>query len=376
MAHSGDDTDARVSADREAPPEENAKTADKRARLEREKQELLASLAGGDFSTMKTKVAGMLNLYPDTRNSDVALSLKYWETFQPEIYNPHGIHPRDLFKLERLHYIVRARAKIQNEYGLFQADDKIRGHRKGREEEMHEAVVEDAAPRRVVFIYADETGKTQDYVIVAAVWVLTGYAVFTVSRAIDAWKSASAWSNREVHFSRLGKGDSVALLEYLRVIQANREFLSFKVIAIDRARTRRSIEEIVIKLHEHMLIRGTEHEVKTGRIELPREFELTVDEEDSLDSFNLEEMRRRVNDEYERSLDGKAVLASAKSASSRRSDLIQLADLIAGAVNRRLNPQEGRNHKDDMADRIIEELGLSLEEEHVPGLDAAALFRV
>jgi hypothetical protein len=241
---------------------------------------------------------------------------------------------------------------------------------------MHEAVLDDVTPRKVVFIYADETGKTQEYVIVAAVWVLTGRAVFVISRAIDAWKTGSPWKDREVHFSRFGKNDSSPLDEYLQVIQANREFLSFKVIAVERARTKRTIEEVVIKLHEHMLIRGTEHEVKTGRIDLPREFEVTVDEEDSLDSFNLAEMKRRVNEEYGRGLGGRAVLAEATSASSKKSNLIQLADLIAGAVNRRLNHRGDRNHKDDMADRIIDELGLVLEEEDLPGLDASALFRV
>jgi hypothetical protein len=125
MSQGSDDADVSDLNDGEPASEDTAANARKQLRLAREKQELLASLASGDFSTMKTRVAGMLNFYPDSRNSDVALTLKYWETFQPEIYKPHGILPRDLFKLERLHYIVRARAKIQNEYGLFQADEKI-----------------------------------------------------------------------------------------------------------------------------------------------------------------------------------------------------------------------------------------------------------
>jgi hypothetical protein len=157
----------------------------KAARRERGRLDLIASLASGDFSGMRTRVAAMLNLYPHTRNSDVSLTLKYWETFQPEVFNASWIMPKDLFKLERLHYIVRARAKIQNEYGLFQADSAIRRRRKHIEEDMEDAVIEDAAPRRIAWIYADETGKNQDFVIVAAVWVLTGRAVFDISRAIE-----------------------------------------------------------------------------------------------------------------------------------------------------------------------------------------------
>lgn len=43
----------------------------KAARREREKEELLASLAVSDFSAMKTKVAAILNLYPHPRKSQV-----------------------------------------------------------------------------------------------------------------------------------------------------------------------------------------------------------------------------------------------------------------------------------------------------------------
>lgn len=348
----------------------------KKARLEKEKLELLASLAGGDYSAMKTKVAAILNLYPHTRNSDIALSLKYWETFQPNIYKESGIMPKDLFKLERLHYIVRVRAKIQNEYGLFQADEKIRNHRKNREEDMLEAVLQDEAPRRMVSIFADETGKNQDFVIVAAIWVLTGHSVFTVSMAIQDWQQNSSWAKREIHFARFGKNDLEPLEEYLNVIIENREFLSFKAIAVERAKTRRSIEETVQKLHEHMLVRGAEHEVSSGRIDLPRDIELTVDEDQSLDSFVLSEMHRRIALDFENNYQGKLVLNSIQTASSRNSQLVQLADLVAGAVNRRLNHRGDRNYKDDMADRIIDVLGLTLNEEDLPGLDSTAHFRV
>lgn len=348
----------------------------KLARIEREKRELLAELAGGDFSTQRTKVAAILNLFPDSRNSDITLALKYWELFQPEIYNPSGIMPKDLFKLERIQYIARARAKIQNEYGLFQADEKIKHHRKKQEEVMHEAVLEDAPQRRVIQVFADETGKTQQFVIVAAVWVLSGRAVFKVDNAIRQWKEKSLWANREVHFAKFGKKDFETLKEYLGVIHQNREFLSFKVIAVDKSRTSRKIEEVVSKLHEHMIVRGAEHEVERGRIDLPREIGITVDEEQSLDPFTLAEMKRKIEIDLARNYDGQFLVGDIQTVSSRKSALVQLADLIAGAVNRRLNHENERNYKDEMADLIVQTLDLTLSEEGVPGLDVSALFRV
>lgn len=184
--------------------------------------------------------------------------------------------------------------------------------------------------------------------MVASVWVLTGRAVFTAGRAIEAWKSVSPWSGREIHFSKFGKQDMDALAEYLSVIERNREFLSFRLIAVERAKTRRPVEEVVMKLHEHMMIRGCEHEVGTGRVGLPREFQLTVDEENSLDSFHLNDMRDRVNEAYQRSFGGQAHLA------------------VAHHVG-------DRNFK---ADLIIDRLGLSLGEGEFSGLDSSAHFRM
>ena len=159
------------SEEKELSEEELAKLQKKQFKLEKEKKKLLASLAGGDFSTQRTKVAFVLNLYPRTRNSDITLSLKYWEIFQPDLFNKNGIKPENLFKLERMHFIARARAKIQNEYELFTADEKVRLHRRQHEETMQDEVFNDVPARKVVNVFSDETGKNGDYVIVASVWV-------------------------------------------------------------------------------------------------------------------------------------------------------------------------------------------------------------
>src|SRR5690606_30319763 len=307
------------------------------AKIGKEKQLLLDSLAGGDFSKQKTKVAYILNLYPDSRNSDVTLALRYWQTFQSDIYNPLGILPQDLFKLERFHYLVRARAKIQNEYKLFVPNAEIQRFRRKHEETMTDAVVQDSVPRSVINIFADESGKTQDYVIVASVWVLSGKAVYTISQAISKWKEKSVWKDREIHFSKMGAKDIEPLAELLSVVLQNREFLSFKTIAVERKRTKRAINEVIEKLHENMLIHGANHEISNNRVQLPQSLNVTVDHEQSLDAIALEELRRRINAEYSQSHGDKLKIASLVSISSKISPLVQLADVVAGAINRKLN---------------------------------------
>jgi hypothetical protein len=230
-------------------------------------------------------------------------------------------------------------------------------------------------------VFADETGKTGPYVLVAAVWVLDAHAIFQLTNGIRKWKVEWNWKDREmkdreIHFSKFGRQDIAALGALLDVVSANREYLSFKIIAFKKARTSRSIEEVVRRLHEHMLWRGTDHEVASGRIDLPRQIQVAIDEEQSLDDFILAEMRQSVGANLDQVYDGGLLIQDIRTVSSRNSPMIQLADLIAGAVGRRLNHEGERGVKDEISDMVIERLGLDLTEGDVPGLDATALFTV
>ncbi len=229
---------------------------------------------------------------------------------------------------------------------------------------------------RVALSSCNRPGKTHRFVIVASVWVLSGRAVFTISKAISEWQKQSVWKNREVHFSKFGKSDYETLKAYLAVILENREYLGFKVIAVERAKTNRSIEETILKLHEHMLIRGAAHEVTSGRMDLPREMDVTVDEEQSLDSFVIADLRDRVSVNYKGRFSDTLQLRSLQTASSKNSQLVQLSDVIAGAIGRILNHDGERNFKDDMAELVAQMLDLKLDEENIDGLDSSALFNV
>ena len=343
-----------------------------------ERERLLESVAAGDFSTLIAKVGYMLNLYPDTRNSDVQLAIQYWGTFQPDLFNEFGILPRNLFKLERMTLISRARAKIQNEYGLFLANDAVRRGRRSNEERMQDAVIEAVAPRPTVSIFADETGKNATWIIVAAVWVLNPRSVFDLTNKIKAWKDTSAWATRkEIHFSKFGSLDAEPLGQYLGLIAENREFLGFKFAAVERAATQRSTEETVLRLHEFMAIEGLAHEVQSGRVGLPRSLELTVDKESSLDPLALYDARMRVEARLRHTHGDQATVGWLQAAPSHKSAMIQMADVIGGAINRKLNDLGGpRNHKDEMADMVIRTLGIQFKTEPHERFDSAAMFYV
>jgi ribosomal protein S20 len=346
-------------------PEDNENISAKQKKLEQQRKRLLDNISVGDFKNTFTRVAHILNLYPNTRDSDIRLSIQYWKTFQPDLYSDHGITPINLFKLERTTIITRARAKIQNELKLFNAKEEVKRRRKKIETEIQDEVISKNPATKLISIFADETGKQGDFLIVSSVWVLSGRAVFEISNAIDNWrKNHPYWSNnsREMHFARLGKRDAESLTEYLDVIKSKREFISFKVVSVENSLLSRSSEEAILKLHEYMIMDGIKHELESNRVSLPQNLNIVIDHEDSLDALTLSDLKRKLNHYFSDIYGNEVTIGSLKAVPSTTSVLVQLSDMIAGAVNRKLNYKGERNFKDDYADAIIETLDISLDD--------------
>ena len=80
---------------------------EKQERLEAEKAATVRAVASAKFDTIQERVAWVLNHFPDTRNSDIALQLKYWERFEPDLYDGRAVEPKDMFKLTRLTSLQR-----------------------------------------------------------------------------------------------------------------------------------------------------------------------------------------------------------------------------------------------------------------------------
>ena len=131
---------------------------DPERKIEEERQLLLTRVGSSDVSTLRQRIAWLLNRYPSTRNSDIALQIKHWETFEGETYRGSNIVADDLYKLTRLTSIARERARIQNQYRLFLADPDVREHRGTLEEDERENAV--STPDYPVYaVFLDESGK-------------------------------------------------------------------------------------------------------------------------------------------------------------------------------------------------------------------------
>lgn len=349
----------------------------KRKKREREKQKLLKSLAGGDFSKTKTKVAHVLNLYRRARNSDITLAIKYWETFQSDIYNSDSISPKDLFKLERQNDITRARQKIQNEYGLFPPDEKIKRFRKKNEVNMREEVLNDDPPQNFINVFSDETGKDDEFTIVASVWILEPRSIYDLFRKIMDWQEGSLnFKKQEIHFTKIRDKHLEEFEEYIKLIYQNSQYLSFKAIAIQKSKTSRSVSELVEKLHEHLIVDGINHEVTSSRVTLPHRLNITLDEEQSLDALTLKELGERIDHRLSHLGKDQSKVEQLQTASSKKTPLIQLADVLAGALHRHLNHPGKETAKDKASDLVMEYFEVQNTESDLDDADTAILFKV
>ncbi len=343
---------------------------------EREKQREIAAInqaiASGSYTTKRDRVAGLLNMYPETRDSDMTLTLKYWEVFQEDLYSNKQLTPYLLFKLERLTTIARLRAKIQNDYGLFLGSQEVRHKRRQREEEVRTEIVTDSAPPRMIQVFADETGKQAEFVIVGSVWFLNLAKGTHFQTQYQKFKMDIGYKG-EFHFSELGKQSVDAYKAFVDFAQKHRDYVSFKAIATKRKGNSRSIDEVITKLCFLLLVKGYGHELETGRFSGARRVRFVVDKSGGPDSIGREDLEREVSRELTAKYGEGAVLENVQEIDSKLSGAIQLADLISGALNRKINHDAGGGIKDELADYIISTLGLSLDDS-VVGDDAFRLI--
>src|SRR5215813_13969461 len=73
------------------------KTLSKAEKIAQEREKVIQSIAACQLDTVLTRIAWILNHHPETRNSDIALQLKYWKYFDSDIYSGYAIRPEDLY---------------------------------------------------------------------------------------------------------------------------------------------------------------------------------------------------------------------------------------------------------------------------------------
>jgi hypothetical protein len=332
----------------------------KQERVEQERHTLLESVAAGKLDTLQERVAWLLNTDPKTRDSDIALQVAFWETFESDLAGGDSIRKADLYNVTRLTSLARARAKIQNTYGLFQASPIIRRQRGKLSEEERAKAIEQQPPPDVLAVYADESGKTGRHLIVGSVWILHPPQIFSFMRRVDEWRKARDFTD-EFHFNKITAAKLPHYLAFADFLVENAAVMSFKVISVERAGLA-DVDEALRTLYYQLLVRGIEQEDTTGRAPLPRGLQLWKDQDEpGHDKIFLARLKEELRAARTNRFDGRLVVEECEAIDSRGQVLIQVADLYTSSINRVLHAEGDRTRpKDQFADYLLSALGLPL----------------
>jgi hypothetical protein len=323
----------------------------KEKRIEKEKQDLLNRVVSGQIENIRDRVAYILNHSNDARNSDIDLAWLYWETFEKDKFSGSMISKEQMKEMARISSLSRIRAKIQNEYKLFQADDTVKRFRGMLEENKRVEAIEDKPSGIGQYsVYIDETGKTQDYLSVGSLWILK----FDVIAVTNATMQLKKWIKEkqidfEFHFNQLTKNRLPLYKEFFVKFLTMFPETGFKLIVLNN-KGFRDKEKAITDLTYHLIIKGIEHENGTGRAPLPRVLQLWLDEEEKgIDQLKIENIKDRLKSQKVKGL----YLGDFVTASSKGSIYLQIVDLFTAAINRKLHNPNDINVKDEFANFVL-----------------------
>jgi hypothetical protein len=339
--------------------EKESKEDKKQIDLEKEKEKILHSIAACKIDTKTEKVAWLLNHYPDTRDSDITLQLRYWQTFEPDIFGGEYLNVNDLYRLTRLTSISRARAVIQNNYMLFLASPSVRRQRGTLESEEKQKAIDSRPDYPVFVVYADESGKNGAHLIVGSMWVYSGFEVYKLDQKIKEWRKLRNFTS-EFHFTKISAATLPLYKELVDLLKEHSSIICFKAISVEKSGVS-NVSNALESLFYHLLLKGIEHENITSRAPLPRSLQLWKDSENpGPDKLMLANLEDKLKQAASSRFDQKLFVDHLQAVDSKNSPLIQVADLFTGSINRLLNEKEAeQNHKYELARYFLDQFGFS-----------------
>ena len=329
-------------------------------KINREIHQLLNNLSSATTNTLRDKVAWLLNHYPEARDSDITLLIKFWETFEADKYNGQYIKPDDLYRLTRLTSISRERARIQNIYKLFLASSEVRQRRGTLSDTEKEKAINDKpidCPSLV--IYMDESGKNAEQLIVGSLWFLeAGKSIFDVYRTIIEFKKDRRF-DKEFHFSEMSQRDLPIYQEMVKLFLREAPAISFKIASLPTSGIRDK-QSALNQLFYHLIIQGIKHENETGRAILPRSLQIWKDsEEEGSDHLLVADLDDRLKQASSSRFDSKLLINLISCADSAQNLFLQIADLLSASANRILNQTNiSKNHKTEFAEFFLDLIGV------------------
>jgi hypothetical protein len=136
--------------------------------------------------------------------------------------------------------------------------------------------------------------------------------------------------------------------------------ISFKSISAPRQGIK-NIQSALSDLYYLLLTKGIDHEKTTGRAPLPRIINVWKDlEEPGADKILMATLADKMRQAARTIYDNQLIIENFVAMDSKTSVFLQMADIIASSVNRiQSRKREQRNHKDELADHLVDRLSIS-----------------
>ena len=199
--------------------------------IEAECQDLLNTISFSSVNTLREIAAWILNHYPDTRDSDITLQLKFWETFKSDIYNGRAIRPSDLYKLTHLTSLARERARIQNQFRLFLATKIYNKTRGTLSKEEKDKAIQDKPSHPLLEVYMADSGKTRGHLLIGSIWFLVaGYQIKLLSNETKSLREPYKFEH-EFHFKEMKPNELPIYKELISIFLKQANAVCFKMKA-------------------------------------------------------------------------------------------------------------------------------------------------
>ena len=331
------------------------------------RQKMLAEIANSRLATREQRIAHILHRFPETRDSDTALCIRYWKMYQADVLERwQPLELEVLFALDRIETIGRVRRMIQNELRLFRGLEDTRRAREAMQAEFHEylAAHRDSLPE--IRFYLDETGNEggKAYTGIAGVCIINWKQFEKHHAALEQWRSKQGWLET-IRFSDTGADKverAVSLLQQLQSRRSGVLFLGYSLAS--RGRTDRDQFSLFIQLVVDSLkyLRDCRCLTEYRSVRVIKEAQV------GFDTVFLNKMTKQLGEVVALEFPGEITVLPVEAVPKGRTVLLECADLIAGGMQRRAL-YNGRNPKDLLAEAVVNVTGFE------DGADPGALFK-
>lgn len=334
---------------------------------------LLRRLRNNDTKALKSKVVKLLSEQPETRDSDLHLTVRIFEHFYPQYIKNGAIKLADLFKIPKQYDIQRLRAHVQNTLGLYQASVQVREARLKLQKKNHSKYSREAnsSSSKTLNIFCDESGKTDKYSVVAAFCTvqIDGEPEFSLEGI-----KADLGIDSEVKFNQVKPKNREVYRDFFQLVLAHSEPWSARGLYLkNQQAARHSQDERVWKMLRFLLTDVIAREIETQRLRPPFRVRIIKDADPSQDAIRLKHYEEHLRSELRRVPETRGVeLITVRAEDSKADPGLQAADLVAGAFSRRLNGDGSDSPKTQLANDVLTLLGYPANEsgkDHVSLVD-------